>query len=185
MWSVQPIERNPPREVGLTLISREDGRGFNCTIEKVPRLHLLQKRADLVRCNVSTERILKSTRIGTTDLILHGGNKGDSLHAPMSLPSCPRNTPGSSLELPPRVGFTKEKMPWCPCYFKNEAYRAGPCWNNAGTVWKCVRGNRGVENCWSFPGLYSTGIRDTVWKRVSLSSGYFQTCTQTPEVSHS
>ena len=29
----------------------------------------------------------------TSDLILHGGNEGDCLHAPCSLPWCPRNAP--------------------------------------------------------------------------------------------
>ena len=51
-------------------------------------------------------------------LILHGGNVGDCLHAPWSMPWCPWN-------IPHRVSFTMEKMPWCPCLpFKNEAYRS-------------------------------------------------------------
>ena len=38
------------------------------------------------------------------------------------LPLCPLY-PSRNLQFPHRVSFTKEKIPWCPCHFKNEAYR--------------------------------------------------------------
>ena len=47
-------------------------------------------------------------------LILHGGNDG-VVFVPLKCSS--RNW-----QFPCRVPFTKEKMPWCPCPFKNELY---------------------------------------------------------------
>ena len=45
-------------------------------------------------------------------LILHGGNEGDCLHAPWSLPWCTWYAP---------VQVYNFLMAWCPCPFKNEA----------------------------------------------------------------
>ena len=58
-------------------------------------------------------------------LILHGGDYMDYLRAPWSMPWCPWNAlVPSSGNLPYRVAFTEEIMPWCPCHSKNWAYRA-------------------------------------------------------------
>ena len=55
-------------------------------------------------------------------LILHGGNEGDCLRVPRSLPWCPAKCYSTNLQFHHRVPFTKKKMPWCPCPSKNEAY---------------------------------------------------------------
>ena len=39
------------------------------------------------------------------------------------LPPCPLKCSNRNLQFPSRVPFTKEKMPWCPCPFINDAYR--------------------------------------------------------------
>ena len=56
-------------------------------------------------------------------LMLHAGNEGDCLHFPWSLPWCPGIDPVEIYNFPHRVPFIKAKMPWCPCPFKNKAYR--------------------------------------------------------------
>ena len=56
-----------------------------------------------------------------TGLIILGCNGGDCLHAP----SLPMKCFIRILQFSHRVPFTKEKMPRCPCPFKNEAYRPG------------------------------------------------------------
>ena len=58
----------------------------------------------------------------TSGLILHGGNKDDCLHSPLVIALVPFKF-SRNLQFPQRVPLTKEKMPWCPCPFKNEAYR--------------------------------------------------------------
>ena len=52
----------------------------------------------------------------------HRGNEGDCLHAPWSLPWCPWNAAVEIYNFLYRVPCTKEKLPWCLCPFKNEAY---------------------------------------------------------------
>ena len=58
--------------------------------------------------------------------ILH---RGDCLNAPLVIAFVPLNCSSMSsmnLQFPHKVPFiTKEKMLWCPCPFKNEAYRSG------------------------------------------------------------
>ena len=74
-------------------------------------------------------------RVPIPGLKLYGGNEGDCLSGPGFLPWCPPWPPvnalvplksfSRNLQFPHyRVPFTKEKMPWCPCPFKNEAYRS-------------------------------------------------------------
>ena len=63
----------------------------------------------LVNLRTQVKKMFQETILKLACLILHGGNKGDCLHAPWSFPH--------------RVPFTKEKLPWCPRSFKNKAYR--------------------------------------------------------------
>ena len=60
--------------------------------------------------------------VDRSDLILHGGNGGDC--APLVNALVPFKCTIRNLQFPHRVvAFTKEKMPWCTCPYKNEAYR--------------------------------------------------------------
>ena len=59
-----------------------------------------------------------------TGLILHGGNKGDILHA-LIIALVPLKCSGRNLKFPHMMPFTNEKMPWCPCPFEKEAQHTG------------------------------------------------------------
>ena len=41
---------------------------------------------------------------------------------PLAIALVPLKCSSRNLQFPHRVPFAKEKMPWCPCPFKNEAY---------------------------------------------------------------
>ena len=41
---------------------------------------------------------------------------------PLVIALVPLKCSSRNLQFPHRVPFTKEKMPWCPCPFKNKAY---------------------------------------------------------------
>ena len=63
--------------------------------------------------------------LGLSGVLLHRGNKGDCLYAPWSMPSCPWNAQVAIYNFLIAIGCpSKEKMPWCPCPFKNEAVQA-------------------------------------------------------------
>ena len=55
-------------------------------------------------------------------LILQGDNEGNCLRVPWSFALLPLKCSSTNLQFHPRMPFTKKKMPWCPCPFKNEAY---------------------------------------------------------------
>ena len=62
--------------------------------------------------------------------MLHGGNKGHCLLAPLAL--VPLKCSSRNVQFPHRVPL-KDNMPWCPWHFKNEAYRPASsrkcdCW---------------------------------------------------------
>ena len=68
--------------------------------------------------NIRSEIRVSVIGVQTAGLILHGGN--------WSLPLVPLKCFSRNLQFSHtghRVLFIKEKMPWCPCPFKNEAYR--------------------------------------------------------------
>ena len=52
---------------------------------------------------------------------------------PLSIALVPLKCSSINLQFPHRVPFTKEKMPWCPCPFKNEAYRLKDTSDKTGT----------------------------------------------------
>ena len=57
--------------------------------------------------------------------ILHGGNKAIASMPPGHCLCAPLKCSSRNLQFPHRVPFTEEKMPWCPCPFKNEALHVG------------------------------------------------------------
>ena len=67
--------------------------------------------------------------VGTSGLILHGGNEGSCLHAPWSLPLVPLKC-SRNLQFPHRVPFNMDKMPWCPCPFEKRSTQARHEWCN-------------------------------------------------------
>ena len=71
-------------------------------------------------------------------LMLYRGNKDlHCLHAPgHCLGALDIHLYSSrNLQFPHRVPFTKEKMPWCPCPFKNEAYRPACLYKKLRNFW--------------------------------------------------
>ena len=56
--------------------------------------------------------------------------------SPLAIALVPLKGSSRNLQFPHRVPFAKEKMPWCPCLFKNEAYRPVPCctWSQHETM---------------------------------------------------
>ena len=56
----------------------------------------------------------KKFLLSLTGLILHGGNKGDCLHAHWSLPWCPWNAPVVTFNVLIWCPLHREKVPWCP-----------------------------------------------------------------------
>ena len=66
---------------------------------------------------------LRSLTFSSLLHVLHRGNEGDCFRAPWSIALVPMLC-GWNLKFSYRVPFAKEKMPWCPCPFKNQSIHA-------------------------------------------------------------
>ena len=85
---------------------------------------------------------------------------------------------GRKLQLPHRVPFTKKKMPWCPCPFKNEASgltRNSERWGSPHprfTPW-CFQPTPGLSQppllCWQLTGTYPLSRTTAEWTSKPLS----------------
>ena len=76
---------------------------------------------------------------------------------PLVIALVPLKCSSRHLQFPHRVPFAKEKMPWCPCPFKNEAYRPEPVFS----VY--------VQTCGTSGSIGHRSCRKTVKEKKSLS----------------
>ena len=77
-------------------------------------------------CSIPSEGALyegEHALVPRPGLKLHQDNEGDCLRSPDHYSGALAIAPVEITIFPHRVPFTREKMPWCPCPFKNEAYR--------------------------------------------------------------
>ena len=74
-----------------------------------------------------------------------------------SMPLVIASVPLKCFQFPLRVvPFTKEKMPWCPCPFKNEAYRP------ERVLWELFKDNfHGIMDLWQRTVFNSPGYKLT------------------------
>ena len=107
-----PWDAPAPEEADDADIDVGLGAGINQTSEKLA----LVNKSNIRKVGIGERQ--RGEEGTQADLILHRGNKGDCLHAFVSLKCSSGN-----LQFPHRVPFTEEKLPWCPCPFKFEAYR--------------------------------------------------------------